>query len=289
MKLLLVAVSAVFATTLIPGNVSAQTNAVDGQRIQTLEKENAALRERVRRLEARKPAASHAAPAGSVPSPATYAMVTKAPVAPSPLSFSWTGFYVGGNAGYASVIVYAPGLPGNPSDTRPTGGFGGVQFGYNYQFNSNWVVGAEVDASLAAIKNAAIEPDPSTPTNLLAFNTAIDYMGTLRGRIGYAWDRGVVYATGGLAWDHDKVTTATASSNNVPGQLLISSADAMHVGWTIGAGIEHALAGDWTAKIEYLYVDFGDATYHPTPGPISAVPLRLTAQTVKVGVNYLFH
>ena len=213
-------------------------------------------------------------------------------VAPAPV-FSWTGWYVGGNVGasfghaktdfnVAPVTVTTTGgpftIPGfSGSDLTHPGGFiGGGQIGYNWQFSPNWVVGLEADIQASGEKGSrnfaddfsfhlAVPPNPVaslvTGTALTDYEAKISWFGTVRGRIGYAWDRVMVYATGGLAYGEVKLD-GTSTVGGTVGALPFSITHALghsHVntGWTAGAGAEVALAGNWTGKFEYLYMDLG--------------------------------
>jgi outer membrane immunogenic protein len=217
-------------------------------------------------------------------------------------SFTWTGFYAGLNAGYGSgnlntdlraIPVVAPaGLPaalgftlaGASAKVKDTaGGFiGGGQVGYNYQFDPNWVAGVETDLQYAGIdsKSRILGADGSTIT----VKTKVDWYGTARLRGGYAFDRFLIYVTGGLAYGGVKSTVS------VPGEAM--SGSDTRVGWTAGGGVEYALTQNWTLRAEYLYVDLGKSK---TIERLSSDGVaRITAEpdvalnTVRAGVNYKF-
>jgi len=178
----------------------------------------------------------------------TAAFPVKAPVR---VASSWSGPYIGVHGGYAwgSFDATATAL-------EPSGGFGGIQSGYNWQLSRNVVFGVESDSSWGSINDA-----------VGASNVDVDAMGTVRARLGYAMDRVLVYGTGGLAWAHaDAVYNATVN-------------DRFYLGWAAGAGIEYMLTPRWSAKLEYIYADFGKLTDN-------ADTASLTASTVKVGINY---
>ncbi len=182
-------------------------------------------------------------------------MPTRGPVykaAPAAALFNWTGFYIGAHGGYGW---------GDFGGFNDDGGFGGGQIGVNYQFAPNWVWGVEADIAGSGQKD-----------DFLGANVKTDLFGTARLRLGYAVDRTLVYGTGGLAWASTKFNDGASSDKQT------------NIGWTIGAGLEYAFAPNWTAKVEYLYADYGSDTYNVT------VPTNvdLTTNTVKVGVNYLF-
>jgi outer membrane immunogenic protein len=200
-----------------------------------------------------------------------------APVAPT---FNWTGFYVGGHVGYGwgnvagdtTVVSVPPGLGfANPPGTqifafdrnlKPNGGLGGGQFGYNYQIGSA-VLGFEADFSWTGQRGSSnfngarfvISEDYVYQETLRA---QLEYMGTARARLGYAFGMFMPYMTGGFAWGH-----ATGDFNSAltqlfgPTQTITTSQSRMLTGGTIGVGFEYAFAPKWSVKAEYLYVDLG--------------------------------
>lgn len=164
---------------------------------------------------------------------------------------NWSGPYIGVHGGYAwgSFDATATAL-------EPSGGFGGIQSGYNWQLSRNFVFGLESDSSWGSINDA-----------IGASNVDVDAMGTVRARLGYAMDRILIYGTGGLAWAHANAVYAAAIN------------DRFYLGWAAGAGIEYQLSPRWSAKLEYIYADFGNITDN-------ADTASLTASTIKFGINY---
>ncbi len=153
-----------------------------------------------------------------------------------PPAFSWTGFYIGGNAGYGWGNVNANGFA-NVGDLD--GFVGGGQVGYNYQMGQ-FVVGLEADLQAA---------DLSSGNNLGLINVKTDYFGTVRARVGVAFDRFMPYITGG--WAYGNVKTS------IPG--IGFSSDRSHTGgYAVGAGLEYAVTNNIIAGVEYLYVDLGE-------------------------------
>ncbi|WAC25687.1 outer membrane protein [Ancylobacter sp. SL191] len=178
----------------------------------------------------------------SYPAPAAYA-------APAPV-FSWTGFYIGANAGYGWGAADA---------SDDTNGFlGGIQAGYNWQTAGNFVLGIEADLQASNIESPTYQ---------------LDYFGTVRARAGFAFDQAMIYGTGGFAYGRGTY------------QLNGLSNDQTQTGWTIGAGGEYAFAPNWTVKAEYLYLDLGKETYDTAVGPID---VGTTANILRAGVNYKF-
>jgi outer membrane immunogenic protein len=158
----------------------------------------------------------------------------KAPAYVAPV-FNWTGFYVGvnGGGGWGSSKW-------SPGSLDVSGGLIGGTVGYNWQFGT-WVIGLEGDADWANIKGSTACDVP-----LNTCQTAKNFLSTIRGRVGYAIDRWLPYVTGGAAIGNIKASE--------PG---FATVDNTNVGWTVGVGMEYAFAPNWSAKVEYLYVDLG--------------------------------
>ena len=192
-------------------------------------------------------------------------------------SFNWTGFYLGVHSGWTWQDAIADTGQRRSAD----GALLGVQAGVNYQFASNWVVGAEVDSAFVSAKGTVITPDPLVPHVVIADEIRADNSGSARLRLGYAFGRTLIYSTGGLAWGHGSFKVGFPGAT-LPAPAVIGSESNWHVGWAAGGGLETALARNWTAKVEYIYDSLGKETYLGTPA-------RLEGQTVRVGVNFLFH
>ncbi len=153
-----------------------------------------------------------------------------------PPVFTWTGFYVGANAGYGWGNVNANGFA-NVGDLD--GFVGGGQIGYNYQMGQ-FVLGLEADLQGA---------DLSSGNNLGLVRVKTDYFGTVRARVGFAIDRFMPYVTGGWAYGNVKTSIPALAFSN----------DSSHTGgWTVGGGIEYAITNNLIAGVEYLYVDLGE-------------------------------
>jgi outer membrane immunogenic protein len=188
---------------------------------------------------------------------------TKAPAAAIAIN-NWTGFYVGAMGGYAQE---------NSSDLgRLSGGFAGGTVGYNWQ-NGNLVFGLEADAAWADV-GATVGILPG----LVSVNDTIRSMGTVRGRLGYAFDQVLLYGTGGYAWADNRVTLSARS--------LSASDSKVHSGWTLGAGVEVMFAPKWSVKAEYLYRSFQGENYFTGVAALPSGTLNLNS--VQVGVNYHF-
>jgi outer membrane immunogenic protein len=189
--------------------------------------------------------------------------------APSASVFSWTGFYAGAHAGYGwARIVHVD----------ATGGLGGGQLGYNYQMG-NWVFGAEGDAAAAGItETIGHSIGPLTETDKYTVNG----LTTVRGRVGWAAGNVLLYGTAGGAWAHAS-STLTLLNSSVSGE-------SWHSGWSAGGGIEWAFLPNWSAKLEYAYFGLARANYTLTgAGTLTVHSGNLDINTVKIGINYLFH
>jgi len=200
----------------------------------------------------------------SRPAPAPY--YPPAAVAPPP--FSWTGFYLGINGGGA----FGSSSWDSTGSRNIDGGLAGGQLGYNYQAGQA-VFGVEGDIDWADI-------DGSTTNGCVGgCKTSDTWLGTVRGRIGYAAGRFMPYVTGGAAFGDIR-----ASAPGVPTQ----SSD--KTGWTLGGGLESAFAANWTAKVEYLYVDLGSFNCGSACSGIPATADNVSFHTnlLRAGVNYKF-
>lgn len=175
---------------------------------------------------------------------------------------SWSGFYAGVNGGYGWAEIEDGGFTFDELE----GIFGGAQVGYNYDFGG-FVLGIEGDIQLSDI-GYEVELAPG-----LGLEAKLDYFGTVRARAGYAFDAFLPYVTGGLAY-------GGASIEGTGG--IVGGIDDTFVGYTIGAGLEVAVADNVSVKGEYLYTDFGDADFD------TGVDINLTSHVVRLGVNYRF-
>ena len=236
---------------------------------------------------------------------ADLAPVLKAPPRPVPI-FSWTGFYVGGHFGggwgttestlhsinfdHKKVEVLDEWSGGGGggfsiplSQTQTNGFLGGVQGGYNYQVYPWLVLGIEGDFSWTNIKGT------SPCVSILACSTKHDWLADITGRVGLTLDRLMFYGKGGVAW----AETTYGASLGIPYYGFSTQVKDTRVGVLVGLGAEYAFLPDWSAKIEYNFIDFGHQDY---TFPVSAGHLHFTANTsikeslhlVKAGVNWRF-
>jgi outer membrane immunogenic protein len=187
-------------------------------------------------------------------------------------AYLWTGFYGGVNLGG----------DWRASGADASGVIGGAQVGYNWQFGS-LVLGGETDIQGTSLHGSTVLF--STIGHSITSNTSLDYLGTLRGRVGLARDRWLVYGTGGLAY-----TTINHDGMGLVGVAGTYSGSNEKTGFTVGGGVEWALWDRWSAKAEYLYTQFPSFTnvYTTTSHPITVNYGDLKLNILRVGVNYRF-
>jgi outer membrane immunogenic protein len=192
--------------------------------------------------------------------------------------YNWTGFYIGINGGGGWGRSSQTDALGTTTGTYDqSGALVGGTVGYNWQMTS-WVLGLEADWDWANINGSVALPAMCVGGNCF---TNLQSFGTGRGRVGYAWDRWLVYATGGVAWAH--IQSGQDGCIPAAGGPLCGTND--QVGWTIGGGVEAFVMPKWSIKVEYLYADFGNHTYY-NPG----IPVNATEKVniVRAGLNYHF-
>jgi outer membrane immunogenic protein len=181
--------------------------------------------------------------------------------------YNWTGFYIGvnGGGGFGSSTWDSTGR------RNVSGGLVGGTVGYNYQFGQV-VAGIEGDVDWSGINGTTTNACP------LGCKTSNTWLATVRGRLGYAADRFMPYITGGGAFGNIQAST--------PGLAQTSSDNA---GWTLGAGLEAVLVPNWTAKVEYLYVDLGNFNCGLNCGAgLVTDNVSFHANLLRAGVNYKF-
>jgi outer membrane immunogenic protein len=223
--------------------------------------------------------------------PALAADLPKGPVfkaAPAPV-FNWTGFYGGANAGYAWDPNYALERPAGTFDIpiylNLQGGFGGLQLGYNWHYARNWLVGIEADFQFGDITDTY---NFNYPGGGASFATlTIRQFGTVRGRFAYVVDRSLFYVTGGLAYANFKANLFAdfdANDGFINGNKWLA-------GYVVGVGFERAIAGNWSLKFEYLFIDFAHLDIRGFESGINQ-PIALTGDPymhlVRLGLNMRF-
>jgi outer membrane immunogenic protein len=231
--------------------------------------------------------------------------VYKAP--PAVVAYNWSGFYLGANVGLS--------VGRDPTSTTfldfheefhlsPIGVVGGGQIGYNWQVATNWVVGVEADFQGTGQRESSTcvfictPPNPTTVFEREFFGQKLPWFGTVRGRAGWTSGPTLYYATGGFAYgrvetdlDFLQISTAPAFAGT---KSAVRSFGQNQSGWTAGAGVETQLFGNWTGKLEYLYVDLGTVEGVATTVGTGALPggetivfsSRIRDHVVRAGVNY---
>ena len=218
--------------------------------------------------------AALAADFGRPPPPPVYPAPLPPPVYPI---FSWTGIYVGINGGGAfGQSNWSDPFFGSTGDFDVSGGLFGGTIGGNYQFiGTPFVIGIEGDADWANISGTTFSP--SGGCQVVGCETRSDFLATVRGRAGWAWGRALLYGTAGVAFGNIQAAA---------GVLPFSSST--ETGWTAGAGIEYAFWPNWTAKIEYLFVDLGNQACSPASCAGPATSVSLNENILRGGINFKF-
>ena len=215
------------------------------------------------------------------------------PVMMQPAPMGWSGFYLGANLGGGwgsgdSDFSVAGGQFATVNNSL-SGFIGGAQIGYNWQMGP-LIFGLETDFQYSGLRgevDAPICPAALCGVALSAtYKQDVTWFGTVRGRLGYADAGWLAYLTGGYAYAQLD-TEATATAGAVTANF---SANDIRGGWTLGGGVEMMLAPNWSAKVEYLHLDFGsDSGSLVLPGlPTITDNARLTMEVVRAGVNYRF-
>lgn len=225
--------------------------------------------------------------------------------------WSWTGLYVGANAGGGWTFdagqprCIDPNGVNNgrfcqivPDNTTNGSGFiGGGQIGYNWQVNPTWVVGLETDFQGASLSGSptvngrftffggGLAANPATFTA----NEKLDWFGTVRGRVGFAIGRQLFYTTGGLAYGEAALNTNFVT----PVTAFQGNATVTKVGWIAGIGTEGNLLGNWSAKVEALFYDLGTTTVlsapvlsGPNAGFVRGKDFDMEGAIVRGGLSY---
>jgi outer membrane immunogenic protein len=222
------------------------------------------------------------------------------PVAPT--VYNWTGCYIGLNAGgvwgHSDVTTNligananGPGIAaaGSPS-FDPSGFTGGGQVGCNWQ-TGNFVLGLEADFGYFGLKSDQTATTPFTfggGTFTTSNSVKTDWLFTARPRLGYAWDNFLLYVTGGLAVTQIKYATTFTDTF---ADFETASLSTTRAGWTVGGGVEYGFSRNWTAKVEYLYSDFGTVSTSGTccSGTVTFThDVKLTTNVLRAGINYRF-
>jgi outer membrane immunogenic protein len=202
--------------------------------------------------------------------PASAADLSVAPIykAPPmvPTAYNWSGFYLGANGGGA----WGTSNWDSAGSFNPSGGVIGGTAGFNWQ-TGHVVLGLEGDVDWSSLHGSTTTLCPA------GCNTNNDWLATVRGRAGYAFDRFLPYVTGGLAVGDIRATT--------PG---FAGASQTNAGWTVGGGLEFALTNNWTAKAEYVHVDLGNLNCGFSCGVAPGNNVSVRSDVVRGGLNFRF-
>ena len=210
----------------------------------------------------------HPAAAADLPPAPAY----KAP-AVVPAGFNWTGFYLGAYGGYAF---------GSGNTDRFGGGMAGGTIGYNWQpIGSQFVFGIEGDGGWT---NFGDSVSVVVAPVVVTASSEASATATIRARFGAAFDRTLLYVTGGGAWARNKISISAA----VGGVAAGISDTQNHFGYAAGAGIEYAFTNNWSVKAEYLYLGLGSENYFTNVLGVGVASGSLNMHTAKLGLNYRF-
>jgi len=212
-----------------------------------------------------------------------------APVVAPVALYNWSGFYIGGHIGGLSaekdwIDVTFPGTAFGDGSHDADGFLAGGQIGFNWQAGS-WVFGVEFQASWT---NADGE-HPCLFNVGLTCQTELNWLGTVAGRVGYAFNNVLLYAKGGFAWANEDFNQLVAPG----GGIFAGVDDETRTGWMVGVGLEYGFTPNWSFKVEYNYMDFGSDTHNlviPGTGVIfTAADIDQQIHVVKGGINYRFN
>jgi high affinity Mn2+ porin len=234
----------------------------------------------------------------------------KAPVPYVGSGYDWTGWYVGaevgvlhGSSNFTSTPLGPAGPVANGSFDLPfqfdfmagTGSYAmGLEGGYNYVLPSRVMLGIEVDASVPnsdVVVPFSVQGSRTIASPLIGqvtYDEAVIHYGSVRGRIGYAFDHFLLYGTGGLAWTYDQVTRSQDVAPPLGGFAAAGTMERAllwRLGWVAGIGVEIPIAGNWSAKAEFLETGFGRKTAFFAASADSYAS-SLTMESIRVGLNY---
>jgi outer membrane immunogenic protein len=211
--------------------------------------------------------------------------------------FSWTGFYIGVHAGGTfgdnDAQIRINGVPyfvngsDDPFKLSADGFEGGAQIGYNWQMDA-FVFGIEAD--LGAMGASDATGGTGDPQYWNGLGTDYDWLATVRGRLGYAWDRTLIYGTAGLAISNFS-DTYHFQETTVPDNFTDRSWSDTATGWTIGGGVEYAVTNNVFLRVEGLYVDLGSTTVDLSqnfPPDQADAEIDHAFGVARVGLNYRF-
>ena len=218
---------------------------------------------------------------------------TAVPLPAPPLlpAFTWTGCYAGGQVagGWGqkdlndSAGIVSPISGFTSANLNISGYMLGGQIGCDYQFAPNWVAGIEGAASGGKIGGSTSVATPGIPGDTATFKDTTDLLTSISARVGYTWDRWLLYAKGGAAWASDRYSAFDAQG------IYDFEGLETRFGWTAGAGIEWAFWNDWSIKLEYDYYGFatrGVTFIDNVSGTVGPLDIKQNIQVIKLGVNF---
>jgi outer membrane immunogenic protein len=235
-------------------------------------------------------------------------LARKAPPVQAPVPvWTWAGWYVGVNLGYSAgdaSLTENSGSPlaslaylSNTAHVNLNGVIGGGQIGYNWQTAPNWLVGLEADFQGSGQRSTATFSSVFPGISMVdTVGVDINWFGTVRGRVGYITDNtNLWYVTGGYAYGRTELNL-TSSDFVFPANPAAGTLHKVDSGWTLGGGLESHLFGNWTGKIEYLYVDLGTITGTASSFLVAGLPpvtqISVSAHVhdniMRAGLNYKF-
>lgn len=206
--------------------------------------------------------------------------VYKAPIkkAPPIAYYGWSGLYLGAHLGYGWGDKDWTNTANNSNSVDVDGFLGGLQLGFNYEFNS-LVVGIEGDWSWTGIdgqESAGVAL--AICTTAIPCDANVKWLATVAGRLGFTWGPGLLYVKGGAAWARDNYSFLNT----------VSTASDTRSGWVFGVGLEYMMAARWSAKLEYNYLDLGTDALIFSPGG-GTVNIDQEIHAIKLGINYHFN
>jgi outer membrane immunogenic protein len=228
--------------------------------------------------------------AADIPRRAPVVTTVAAPV------YNWSGFYVGAHGGYgwgnvdatttSATLFFPSGFPLASSSVN--GGLGGLQGGFNVQYGA-WVFGVEGNYSWADLTGSETTASPLVAGAASTVNHSYKWVADVSGRVGYAWNNWMLYAKGGWAWTHSDGNFNIVGAGGVT--LATGSAGEDRSGYLVGGGFEYGFTPNWSAKVEYNYMDFGTKSItHTSPiGVVTTRDQKLTLNVIKAGLNYRFN
>jgi outer membrane immunogenic protein len=213
--------------------------------------------------------------------------------------FSWTGWYIGGNIGYGwgentdpliTTNIFSPAFNFYPS-LSPKGVIGGGQIGYDWQVNPTWVVGVVADFQGADIKDSGASTFLVGPLAVTeSLSEKLDFLGTVRVRLGWAAGNWLFYGSGGGAYGNVKSTIGFSESLAGVTAAISGSRSESRAGWAAGGGINYAVTPNWILGVDYLHYDLGhtSVTASDAFGDFVTASQKVGGDIVRGVINYKF-